>query len=162
MVRTPRLIRSAGVFGLRAHRKPGAVRPRSPEWGVKATVTLVLVLLRENAVAVAASDDLAAAVLGFRKSLLAGFVGPADDGGDKKTADDDAEDDADGGHGVGVLGLAVVDVPGKNGKTVGRTGAGKERSCIGAVEAGTGTAVAHDPGRHGHVEAGRRGHVGSA
>ena len=96
------------------------MRPRNPGWVVKAAVTLVLVLLREAAVAVAvaASDDLAAAVLGFREGLLVGFVRPADDGGDKKTADDDAEDDADGGHGVAALGLAVVDVPGQNGVAV--------------------------------------------
>ena len=151
------------MSGLRAHREAGAVRSRSPGWGVKAAVTLVLVLLRETAVAVAASDDLAATRLGFRKGLLAGFVRPADDGGDKKTADDDAEDDADGGHGVAALGLAVVDVPGQNGKAVGRAGAGEGGGCVGAVEAGAGTAVAHDPGRHGHVEAvDSRGHIGCA
>ena len=160
VVRSAGVVRPARVLRLRAHGESGAVGPRSPGWGVKAAVTLVRVLLREAAVAVVVSGALAAAVLGFRKGLLVGFDGPADDGGDAETADDDAEDDADGGHGVGTLGLAVVDVPGKDGEAVGR--AGVEVGCsVCAFEAGARTAVTHDPGRHGHVEAVRRGHVGS-
>ena len=154
------------MLRLRAHREAGAVGPRSPGRGVKTAVALVRVLLvREPPVAVAAavavSGDAAAAVLRFREGFLVRFDGPSEDCGDAETAEDHADDDADGGHGVRVLRLAAVDVPGKDGEGVGGAGAGVDGCSVGAVEAGAGTAVAHDPGRHGHVEAGRRGHVGS-
>ena len=150
------------MLRLRAHRESGAVGPRSPGWGVKPAITLVRVLLRETAVAVAVSDDAAAAALRFRKSLLVRFDGPSDDCSDAETAENHADDDADDGHGVGVLGLAAVDVPGKDGEAVGEARTGVDGCSVGAVEASAGTAVAHDPRRHGHVEAGRRGHVGNA
>lgn len=100
------------------------------------------------------SDDAAAAVLGFGEGFLVAPHSPSPDGSDAEAADDHADDDADGGHGVCALEVAVVDVAGKQ---VGGAGAGEERCCAGAR-----AAVAHDPGADAHVEAGRRGHVGSA
>lgn len=100
------------------------------------------------------SDHVAAPVLGFGECLFVALHRPSPDRSDAEAADDHADDDADGGHGVCALGLAVVDVPGEQ---VGGAGAGEERCCVSA-----GTAVAHDPGADGHVEAGRRGHFCSA
>lgn len=100
------------------------------------------------------SDDAAAAALGFGEGFLVALHRPSPDGGDAEAADNHAEDDADSGHGVCALGLAVVDI---SGEQVGGAGAGEERCCVSA-----GTAVAHDPGADSHVEAGRRGHVGRA
>jgi hypothetical protein len=159
-IRAPRLVGSARVSRLGAHRETGAVRPRSPGWGVKTAVTLVRALLRETAsVAVAESGSAAGqSSLASLVGLDVGLLGPSHESGATQEANGHAKDDADDGHGVCVLGLAVVDVPGEQ---VGEAGAGVDRGGVGAVEAGARATVAHDAGRHGHVEAEDcRGHVG--
>ena len=148
---------------LGANREARAVGSRTPGWGGKAAVTLIRALLREaTAVAVVAvavsesGESSLASLVGF----LVGFDSPSPDRGEAKTTDGHAEDYADDGRGVCALGVAVVDVPGEQ---VGEAGTGVDRRDVGAVEAGAGAAVAHDPGRHGHVEAGDcRGHVGGS
>ena len=166
-VRASRMVRSARVSRLGAHREAGAVGARSPGWGVEAAVTLVrgsfglhVVLLRRGTAVAQSGSATGQSSLASLVGFDVGLVGPTHESGTTNEANDHAEDDADDGHGVCALRLAVVNVPGKQ---MSRAGATVDRSGVGAVDAGARAAVAHDPGRHGHVEAvDCRGHVGRA